>query len=521
MTRPLHVLIVEDMEDDALLLLRELRKGGYEVSHERVDTPEAMKVALDRGGWDCVFSDYSMPRFSGLAALALVKQRELDVPFIIVSGTIGEEVAVEAMKSGAHDYIMKGNLKRLPPAVAREIREAEERQARKQAEKALRQTEEQLRQSQKLEAIGRLAGGIAHDFNNQLAIILGYSDMLLDLLDANDPSRNRLGMIKEAATRAASLTRQLLAFSRKQVLEPCVLDLNSAVTELTKMLRPLIGEDIELALALDPALGSVKVDPTQIDQIIMNLAVNARDAMPEGGRLTIGTANVELDEGYSSEHVSVQPGPYAMLSITDTGIGMERETQTHIFEPFFTTKESGKGTGLGLATVYGIVKQSEGYIWVYSELGRGTTFKIYFPRVDEAALATALPKVSSADLTGWETVLVAEDEAILRELAGEFLVSAGYTVLDAPDGAQALEACERHPGPIHLLMTDAVMPRMSGAELARRIQTLRPDTKVLYVSGYADDAVFRNGLLEPGAAFLQKPFSKETLLLKLREILGA
>ncbi|HWP85069.1 MAG TPA: response regulator [Terriglobia bacterium] len=521
MAKPLRLLLVEDSESDALLLLHELRRGGYEVVHERVDTAEEMSAALEKACWDIIISDYSMPHFSGLAALSLLKQKGMDVPFLIVSGTIGEDLAVASMKSGAQDYIMKNNLNRLVPAVERELREAAGRRARKEAEEALRRTEEQLRQSQKLEAIGRLAGGLAHDFNNHLGVVLGYSQLLMERLGSEEAVRKPAMMIHEAATRAAALTRQLLAFSRKQVLEPRVLDLNAAVRELTQMLRALLGEDIEIVLSLEPALGKVKADPAQIDQILMNLAVNARDAMPHGGKLTLATANTELDQGYASQHAGVQPGPYVMLAVSDTGIGMDKETQAHIFEPFFTTKEPGKGTGLGLAMVYGIVKQSGGNIWVYSEVGRGTTFKIYLPRLDAAVPAAAEETLPPAVLTGSETILVAEDEAMLRELARELLAGAGYTVLEAANGEQAIEVCQGHSGPVHLLMTDAVMPRMSGLELARRIRALRPGVTVLYVSGYADEAILRDGLMEPGAAFLQKPFSREALLRKLRETLEA
>jgi CheY-like chemotaxis protein len=286
------------------------------------------------------------------------------------------------------------------------------------------------------------------------------------------------------------------------------------------MLRPLIGEDVELSLSLDPALAKVKVDPAQIDQIIMNLAVNARDAMPEGGKLTIETTNVELDEVYVSQHAPVRPGRYVMLAVADTGVGMDKETQAQVFEPFFTTKERGKGTGLGLATVYGIVKQSGGNVWAYSEVGRGTTFKIYLPAVEADVEISRIGKAPPVTLKGSETILVAEDEEMLRELAREFLGPAGYTVLEASNGEEAIKVSERYTGPVHLLMTDAVMPRVSGRELSRRLQRQRPDIKVLFVSGYTDDAVFQNGLLEPGSAFLQKPFARETLLRKVRELLG-
>ena len=396
----------------------------------------------------------------------------------------------------------------------------EERTAALKTEIAERkQLETQLYQAQKMEAIGRLAGGIAHDFNNHLGIIIGYSERMLDRLGSEDPLCKSAGLIKDAALRSAALTRQLLAFSRRQVFEPTILDLNAAITDLGKMLRPLIGEDIELVASLDPALGKVKVDPAQIDQVIMNLAVNARDAMPEGGRLTIETANVELDESYARTHATVLPGPYVMLAVTDTGIGMDKKTQSHMFEPFFTTKEKDKGTGLGLATVYGIVKQSKGYIWVYSEPGQGTTFKIYLPRLEAGIQEVRVEKASPSLLKGEETILVVEDEGMLRELACLFLQESGYKVLDAASGAEAVEVSKRHPGPIQLLMTDAVMPGMPGRELAQKLLQVRPETKVLYVSGYTDDSVLRNGLLEAGTAFLQKPFTRDALARKVREVL--
>lgn len=324
-----------------------------------------------------------------------------------------------------------------------------------------------------------------------------------------------------AGKRAASLTQQLLAFSRKQVFQPHVLNLNALVTELEKMLKRLIGEDIDLQLALDSKLGAVRADPSQMDQIIMNLAVNARDAMPRGGKITIETANVELDEEYCRLHIEVQPGPYIMLAVSDTGIGMDKETQSRIFEPFFSTKEEGKGTGLGLSTVYGIVKQSGGNIWVYTEPGHGTTFKIYFPRIEEAAEAMKQEEAADKSFRGTETILLVEDEEMVRDLAYEILGEMGYTVLAASNGEEALQICERHKGPIHLMLTDVVMPKMSGGELAEASVRLYPEMKVIYMSGYTDSSVTRNGMLEPGVNFVQKPFSLLSLTEKVREVLDA
>ncbi len=384
-----------------------------------------------------------------------------------------------------------------------------------------RRLEEQFRQAQKMEAVGQLAAGVAHDFNNLLTVITSYSDLLLGDLESTDPRREDLEEIRKATMGAAGLTRQLLAFSRQQVLEPKVLDLNAIVSGAGNMLQRLIGEDIRLVTVLAPDLGAVKADPGQLEQVILNLAVNARDAMPEGGKITVETANAELDAAYAAEHIPVGPGAYVLFSVSDTGVGMEEETKRRIFEPFFTTKEKGKGTGLGLATVYGIVKQSGGFVWVYSEPGHGTTFKIYLPRVNEKAevvpRGTALPP----SVRGTETVLLAEDAGPLRTVVRQILKRNGYTVLEAPDGKSALDKAAEHAGPIHLLLTDVIMPEMSGRQLAERLRARRPELKVLFVSGYTDNAIVRHGILEPGIAFLQKPFSPESLARKVREVLDA
>jgi two-component system, cell cycle sensor histidine kinase and response regulator CckA len=637
---PLRVLFIEDRPDDTELLLLELRRAGYLVESERVETRGEMAAALDRGGWEAVISDYRLPSFSGPAALALCQERGLDVPFIIVSGTVQEEDAVGALKAGAHDFVTKGNLARLAPALSRELRDAAERRGRRLAEQALQVTErqyrqlvesvravvwrcqaetqqltfvnaeaelilgfprrqwlepgfweqrhhpedlsratesrrlalrhgggqleyrmhaadghviwfqeflstipgrsgttelagvavdvserkkleEQLQRGQRLEALGRLAGGIAHDFNNVVGVIMGYADLALRDLPGEHRARPRVVQVQAAAGRAANLTRQLLAFSRRQALQPQPMELNQVVNGLRDMLQRVIGEDIELRLVLLPQLWPVCADPGQLEQVLLNLVLNARDAMPGGGLLAIETGNVTMDEVYVRSQGLGRPGDHVVLSVTDTGQGMDAETQRHVFEPFFTTKGPGEGTGLGLAVVYGIVEQSGGHVSVYSELGHGTTFKVYLPRAVGEVEPAAPPAREPAVARGQETVLLVEDETTLRSLIAEVLGSAGYQVLEARQGAEAVRIAESHDGPIHLLLTDVVMPGANGREVVRMVRARRPDTRFFYISGHPRDVFDQQGALGPGQVLLQKPFTADALLRVVRDVLDA
>jgi PAS domain S-box-containing protein len=795
--------MVEDSEDDAKLLLRQLTSAGYDVMHRRVDTPDAMREAFEQQIWDLVLSDYSMPQFSGTAALNLAQERGLDVPFIFVSGTIGEDVAVAAMKAGASDYVLKDKLKRLVPAIERELREAEVRRERRRAqdvvlertrlavlssdlgvaltgvatlratlgrctsalvrhldvigaciwtfsesarglelqagtglspalaeayaqvslddptigdvarqrrplhtgataelrmpdppwferhgittfaacpllvgeklvgvlavfarrplptfmveslgavadqlavgierrraEEELRQSEErfsrvfrsspvgivittldegryldandgflsligrtrdevvghttvelgvwrdvaerlrmveslgthgtvrdldlefktktgelrsvlasverielsgrpcllmlahdiserkrledQLRQAQKMEAIGRLAGGLAHDFNNLLSVVIGYCDLLSRKLPPDTPERADINEIRTAAEGASGLTRQLLAFSRRQVLQPRVIDLNEVVQRAERMLKPLLGDDVSLVMRLASDLPHVLADGGQLDQVLMNLAVNSRDAMPRGGCITIETATVDFAERALPAVPGAQPGRYVALSVGDTGVGMNPDTIAHIFEPFFTTKDVGKGTGLGLATVYGIVQQSGGFISVASEQGEGTTFRIFLPETKAVAEPRQPPVAAVGSLEGGGTILVVEDSVQLRELFRDVLELHGYRVLDAPNGRAALEVAAGHSGTIDLLLTDVIMPEMNGRQLADHLVAARPGIKVLFASGYSEEDLARHGV-EGGMAYLQKPFNPGALARRVKEILG-
>ena len=655
MAQPLRVLLVEDNPPDAELVVTELRRAGFEPEWRRVDTEQGFLESLDQK-LDVILSDCDMPQFNGLRALDLLQKSGLEVPFIIVSGTIREETAVASMRRGAADYLLKDRLSRLGQSVGKAVEQSRLRKAerrfseelkqaearyrsifenavegiyqstpdgrllsvnpalvrilgyespeelaavvsdfrlalnvdqerrsefqrlietngmvlrfeaqarrkdgsliwisentrmardgdnaahyegmvediteRRRTEEELRQVEEQLRQSQKMEAIGRLAGGIAHDFNNLLTVINTYAEVAMSRLPDGHRICADLREIHKAGDRAAALTHQLLAFGRKQVMQPRVLNLNNAVSDMKKMLRRVIGEDIDLIADLAPDAHNIKADPGQIEQILMNLAVNSRDAMPFGGQLIIRTSNVELDEPRAGQ-LNASRGRYVRLSIEDTGCGMEQSTLEQIFEPFFTTKDVGKGTGLGLATVYGIVKQSGAHISVSSEPDEGTTFEIYWSVAEEvfdsviteAALDPQSVKAGLSDQSiGGETILLVEDEEPVRDLVEQVLSSAGYVVYTASSGSEALGFCEQFNEPLHLIMTDVIMPQMSGPELAGRLLEMIPGLKVLYASGYTDDAILRHGISDSPAHFIPKPFNIGALTQKVREVLDS
>ena len=517
--KPLRVLFADDSENDVLILLHALRKGGYQPLYERAWSAPMLQAALQKQAWDIVISDYEMPGFGGFEALEVVKASGIDVPFILVSAVVSEETAVMAMKAGAQDFLMKSKLARLAPAIERELREAQTRSAKKTTEAALRQSEDQLRQAQKMDAVARLAAGVAHDFNNIITAISGYSSLIIERLESSDPMRKNAEQIEMCATMAAALTHQLLTFSRKEAVESSVLKLNDVIGNVEKMLKRLIGEDIDFRAILDPAVGHIKAAPGQIEQVVMNLTLNARDAMPKGGKVLVSTANLTLDENGARERSGLSPGKYVLLAVEDTGTGMTEEVKAHIFEPFFTTKPRGKGTGLGLATCFGIVKQSSGHIEVETQLGKGSTFKIYFPQVPDPDEPIAIGNGKAKVAGGKETVLLVEDEIFVRQLAATVLRERGYTVIEAANGAEGLFFAPQHQGKIDLVLTDVVMPVMNGKEMADALRKTHPDTKVLFTSGYSAEVIGHHGVLEPGIEFLQKPFQGSALARRVREVL--
>jgi PAS domain S-box-containing protein len=679
MKSPLHILHLEDDPNDAALVQSTLEAGGITCAATCVQNRADFVAALEHGGIDLILSDFSLPAFDGFSAAKLVRSKWPDIPLILVSGTLGEEQAVDSLKGGATDYVLKGHLSRLVPAVRRAMQEVEEHDKHQRAEKMIQserdfseaslnslpgifflcdpagkflrwnrnfervsgyakseiarmrpfdffvgderdyiakkieevftegaanaeahftakdgtrtsyyftghkiqmegktrligigidisgreKLEAQFIEAQKMEVVGHLASGVAHDFNNILAVIVGYSDLAMQELGPDHPLRKHLGEIRHATERAAGLTRQLLIFSRKQTVQPVVLDLNDVVKDLKKMLRRLIDENIELTIVPGKQTGRVKADSGYVGQVLMNLVVNARDAMPNGGKLTIATNNVTLNENYSPcgvsggtspgqvhpvklpplshgagsstpqgkrthtgaipglpAEASAKAGDYVMLSVSDTGTGMTEEVKARLFEAFFTTKPKGKGTGLGLATCQTIVQQSGGHIGVYSEVGKGTTFKIYFPRVEQPVDISTKPGETSPLPRGTETLLLVEDEPAVRHLATRVLEAQGYNVLRANNGQDALHVAREHKGsPIRLVVTDVIMPLMGGKVMAEWLKTTYPDLKILFTSGYTDDAIAQHGVFDAGVEFLPKPYTPASLSCKVREML--
>lgn len=645
MSEAVRILIVEDQPTDAELAEKEILKTLQSCLFKRVETREEYLAELESFQPEVIITDYRMPRFNGLEALKLAQEKIPLTPVIIMTGAINEDTAVDCMKAGAANYVIKEHLKRLSQAVVHAIEEKRVLQERYEAEQALRESEEryrtlvhtlpdalvladmegniiyespsalrlfgwdlekdavgrnfldwihpgdhakildaiqtlrsglnlrgqellflkkdkstfwgelsasgtrdaqgavtgflalirdisdrkqseeekaqlqaQLLQSQKMDSIGRLAGGVAHDFNNMLSVILGYSELIQTQLNANDPIRNDVEQIEKAGRRAKDITQQLLAFSRKQIIEPTIIDLNERIHSIRKSLGRLIGEDISLEFSPGPDLRKIRFDHSQLDQILINLAANARDAMPQGGRLKIETSNVFLDEAFCREHLGFAAGDYVVLTVADNGIGMDRETLAHAFEPFFTTKAIGKGTGLGLATVYGIVAQGGGFIEAESEPGRGSLFRIYFPSITENAFADPAQKGFTI-CSGAGNILVVEDDNLVRRMTVALLKSIGYKVHEAASARDALQYCEEGDNAVDLLITDVVMPELSGAELRDRIQAVRPGLRVLFISGYASDVVAHHGIKDEGANFIRKPFTMNELAKAVQNIL--
>lgn len=515
MERELRILLLEDSQQDAELMQRELRRGGISFSSCRVDTQLAFVEQLEKFQPDLIISDYLLPSFDGLTALSLMRKRFPELPFILVSGYIGEERATEALKSGATDVLLKPNLvARIAPTVERAMREVDERRAR-------RRLEEMLRQAQKMEAVGQLTGGLAHDFNNMLAVIIGNLEFLLEQCEAKSRAEEMAQLALKASFRGAALIRQLLAFSRRQSLEAEQFDLNELVSSTTELLCRTLGEDIEIELSLGADMWAALADPTQLEAALTNLAVNARDAMPNGGRLTIETANKYLDAAYAARNVEVTPGEYVMLAISDTGTGVPPEILDRVFEPFFTTKEMGKGTGLGLSMVYGFAKQSGGHVTIYSEVGHGTTVRLYLPRGTlDMKSSTVRPLVKAEKGVPDATILVVEDDVDVRKVVVNQLVVLGYRVAEARDGKAALELLRQEKS-IDLLFTDMVMPGgMTGRDLAREARTILPTLKVLFTSGYAEAALARGGHAGEQGKLLSKPYPMADLARKVREALA-
>lgn len=513
MISPLRILHLEDDPNDAELIESTLFAEGVLCATTCVRTRDDFVAALERGGFDLVISDFALPAFDGFSAISTVRAGWPDLPVILVSGTLGEELAVDSLKSGATDYVLKDHLYRLAPAVRRAMQEVEERDER-------RRLQAHFIEAQKMEVIGQLVSGVAHDFNNILAVIIGYSDLITEDLGLDGPVRKYIEEIRHASERAAGLTRQLLVFGRRQSVIPVVLDLNNVVLDLEKLLRRLVDANVEMTTTLGKKIGHVKADSGYLGQVLMNLVVNARDAMPNGGKLAIATANVKLDQEYARTQPDVIPGDYVMLSVSDTGIGMTDRVKALLFEAFFTTKPLGKGTGLGLATCHTIIRQCGGHIRVESEVGKGTVFKVYLPRVAQAVDVTARPLLTGPLPRGTETLLVVEDEPSVRHLARSVLDNLGYEVLSALNGQDALHVVREHKGaPVRLVITDVIMPLMGGKVMAEWLKATYPDLKILFTSGYTDEAIADQGVLETGVEFLAKPYTPAGLARKVRQLL--
>jgi len=514
MKTPLHILHLEDDLNEIDLVHEMLKAEGISCSINYAQDRPSFVQALERGGIDLIIADHALPGFDGLAALKMARAKWPELPFILMSGTVGEEFAIESLKSGVTDYVLKDRRSRLVPAVRRAMQEVEERLK-------CRQMEEQFIEAQKMEVIGQLSGGIAHDFNNILGIIIGNNDFVMGKLHSDNPLRKNLEEIKFAAERAVAVTRQLLVFSRKQSIQLVVLDLNEVIQSMDKMLSRLVGEHVELTIVLGKQLGRIKADSGYIGQMLMNLVINARDAMPNGGSLTIETSNASLAKKLAPPHPDGTANRHVLLSVRDNGIGMTGEVKARLFEAFFTTKPKDKGTGLGLATCQTIAKQSNAHIQVESELGKGTTFNVYFPRVDQPLhkLTTRL-LLSVSPARGTETLLIVEDEAALRRMTSMALENQGYTILQASNGQEGLCVANAHKGPpIALVITDVVMPQMGGKLMSEWLKSHYPGIKILFTSGYTEESIVQQSVLDPTVAFLSKPYTLATLAGKIREIL--
>jgi two-component system cell cycle sensor histidine kinase/response regulator CckA len=507
MPASIRLLMVEDSEDDAELLLLLLGQAGCEIKSERVDSAGSLAKALNQK-WDIVISDHSMPHFSGAEALKTVRALDTEVPFIFVSGTIGEEVAANAMRNGAQDYVMKSNLKRLAPAVQRELKDAAERKERKRLDRRVQQLE-------RYEAIGRLVGGIAHDFNNMVGAILGWAELGFDESKPKSGLHDRFQKIRDQSLRAGKLTSKLLTFAGGRALQPRKINLNVLIEEEMSLISRLIGEGIKVRILAAPDLKVTLADPTQIEQVIMNLCLNARDAMEQGGEMVIETQNVELGPDFCREHCVDPPGSYVLLRVSDTGVGIDSATMEHIFEPFFTTKQIGKGTGLGLATLYGVVKQHGGFVFAESKVGIGSSFRVYL-RVSTGSHEHLEIRDDDERPRGSETILLAEDHEGLRETAREMLEALGYRVLVASDGGNALELFTANAKQIDLVVMDVVMPVLSGPEAYLEMAALKPGVRVVFTTGYTPKAKALTSMLEKGGVILQKPYSLTSLSQMVR-----